>query len=47
MTHFVPAEYSRILGLPANIVPTLLCPIGYPADQPKPKWRYPVEDIVI
>jgi nitroreductase/dihydropteridine reductase len=47
MTHFVPAEYSRILGLPANIVPTLLCPIGYPADQPKPKWRYPVEDIII
>lgn len=47
MTHFVPSEYSRILGLPANLVPTLLCAVGYPADQPGPKWRYPVEDIVI
>ena len=47
MTHFVPEEYSRILGLPANIVPTVLCPVGYPADEPKPKWRYPVEDLLI
>jgi nitroreductase / dihydropteridine reductase len=47
MTHFVPTEYSRILGLPDNIIPTLLCPIGYAADQPAPKWRYPVEDFII
>ncbi|MFH0914858.1 MAG: nitroreductase family protein [bacterium] len=47
MTHFVPQEYARILGLPANLVPTVLCPIGYAADQPKPKWRYPVEDLLI
>jgi len=47
MTHFIPEEYSRILALPANLVPTLLCAIGYPADQPKPKWRYPVEDLLI
>ena len=47
MTHFVPEEYTRILVLPANVVPTVLCPIGYAADQPKPKWRYPVEDLLI
>ena len=47
MTHFVPEEYSRILGLPDNIIPTLLCPIGYAADRPNPKWRYPVEDFII
>jgi nitroreductase/dihydropteridine reductase len=47
MTHFVPEEYSRILELPDNLVPTLLCAIGYPADEPRPKWRYPVEDLLI
>jgi len=47
MTHFVPAEYARILKLPANLVPTLLCPVGYPADEPRPKWRYPVEDLLV
>jgi len=47
MTHFVPAEYSRILKLADNLVPTLLCAIGYPADEPGPKWRYPVEDLLV
>jgi nitroreductase len=47
MTHFIPAEYSRILGLPANLVPTILCAVGNAADQPKPKWRYPVEDLLV
>jgi len=47
MTHFIPAEYSRILELPANIVPTILCPVGYAADQAPPKWRYSVEDILL
>jgi len=47
MTHFIPAEYSRILGLPANLVPTILCAVGNAADEPKPKWRYPVEDLLV
>lgn len=47
MTHFMPEEYSRILGLPANLAPTILCAVGHAADQPKPKWRYPVEDLII
>jgi nitroreductase/dihydropteridine reductase len=47
MTHFQPEEYSRILGLPANLIPSLLCPLGYAADQPLPKWRYSVDEILI
>lgn len=47
MTHFLPEEYSRILELPANLVPTILCAVGNAADQPPPKWRYPVEDFLI
>ncbi len=47
MTHFIPDEYSRILGLPANLVPTVLCAVGNAADEPKPKWRYPVEDLLV
>ncbi len=48
MTAFQPAEYKRILGLPDTIVPTVLVSLGYPADeQPLPKLRYPVSDIVV
>ena len=47
MTHFRPDEYSRILGLPANLVPTILCPVGFAADQQRGKWRVPLEDIVL
>ena len=28
-----------------NIVPTILVPIGYPADKPMPKLRFPKEEI--
>lgn len=47
MTHFQPEEYSRILGLPANLMPVILCPLGYADDQPLPKWRYSVEELLI
>jgi nitroreductase / dihydropteridine reductase len=47
MTHFDKAEYSRILGLPENIVPVLLLAVGYAADEPRPKWRYPLSEILI
>lgn len=47
MTHFEPAEYSRILSLPENLIPTVLCPIGYAADEPLPRWRYSVEEILV
>jgi nitroreductase/dihydropteridine reductase len=47
MTHFEPGEYSRILGLPENVVPVVLLPVGYAADEARPKWRYPLGDILI
>jgi len=46
MTGFVPQEYSRILSLPKHLVPTALCPVGYAADSPMPKMRFPKEEIV-
>lgn len=47
MANFKPDEYSRILRLPENLVPTILCPVGYAADQQHGKWRYPLEEIVV
>src|SRR3989338_5744684 len=35
MEGFDPKEYTKILGLPGNLVPTALCPIGYASDKPK------------
>lgn len=43
MEGFSPSDYSRILALPHNIVPVALCPIGYAADTPKAKLRFPKE----
>ena len=47
MTHFPAAEFSRILGIPKNVAPVLLLAVGYAADEPKPKWRYPLSDILL
>lgn len=47
MEGFNPQEFAKILKLPANIVPTALCPIGYAADTPKPKLRFAKERIVV
>ena len=47
MTAFQPPEFSRILGLPANIVPTALVSVGYAADMFMGKMRYPIDDILI
>jgi nitroreductase/dihydropteridine reductase len=46
ITNFQPAEYSRILDIPAHLVPVLVCPIGYAADTARPKRRLAKEDIV-
>jgi nitroreductase / dihydropteridine reductase len=46
MGGFNPGEFSRILKIPAPLVPTMLCPIGYAADKPMPKVRFAHEDIV-
>jgi nitroreductase / dihydropteridine reductase len=47
MEGFSPEEYSKILKLPKNLVPTALCPIGYAADTPRPKIRLSKEEIFI
>ena len=45
MEGFNAEEYSKILHLPSNLVPTALCPIGYAADVARPKIRFTKEDI--
>lgn len=45
MEGFSPADYTKILKLPANLVPTVVCPIGYAADKPKPKARLEKKDL--
>jgi nitroreductase len=47
MTHFDATEFSRILALPENIVPVLLLAVGYASDEPRPKLRYPLADILL
>jgi nitroreductase / dihydropteridine reductase len=47
MTHFDAAQFSRILGLPQNVEPVLLVAVGYAADEARPKWRYPLSEILI
>ena len=45
MEGFDAKEYSRILDLPSNLVPSVLCPVGYAADEPRPKLRFPASDV--
>lgn len=47
MEGFDPKGYAKILNLPENLVPTALCPIGYASDKPKPKIRFPKEEVVV
>ena len=46
MGGFDPKEYSRILKIPAHLVPVMLCPVGYAADKPMPKARFALDEIV-
>ena len=46
MGGFDPKEYSRILKIPAHLVPVMLCPVGYAADKPMPKVRFALDEIV-
>lgn len=45
MEGFDPKEFSKILNLPSNLVPTALCPIGYAADSQKEKLRFSKEEV--
>ena len=45
MQGFSAEAYSEILNIPQSIVPTILVPIGYPADKQMPKLRFEKEEI--
>jgi len=45
MGGFNAKEYARILELPSNLVPTMLVAVGYAADKPLPKLRFPIGDV--
>lgn len=47
MEGFNSEQYSKILNLPSNLIPTALCPIGYASDTQKTKVRLEENDIFI
>ena len=46
MTAFQPPEFAKILGLPENLVPTVMVAIGFPAEAGGPKVRRTVDEIL-
>ncbi|MCA9477689.1 MAG: NAD(P)H-dependent oxidoreductase [Nanoarchaeota archaeon] len=45
MEGFDAAAYSKILELPENTVPVVICPVGIAADEPRPKLRVSKDDL--
>ena len=45
MEGFDAEAYAKILELPKNLVPTVVCPIGFAADEQKQKTRFTAKDI--
>jgi nitroreductase len=43
---FDPAAAREALGLPDGVEPIAFTPLGYPADEPRPKERKPLSDLV-
>jgi nitroreductase len=43
---FNPAAAREVLGLPDGVEPIAFTPLGYPADQPKPKKRKALSELV-
>lgn len=43
---FDPAAAREVLGLPPDVEPVVFTPLGYPADQPRPKVRKELSDLV-
>ncbi len=46
MEGFDPKGYAKELELPAHLVPTVVCPIGFANDKPMPKMRFDTTEIV-
>lgn len=36
----------EVLGLPDDVEPVVFTPLGYPSDQPKPKKRKPLDELI-
>jgi nitroreductase len=43
---FDPVAAREVLGLPPGVEPIVFTPLGYPADQLKPKKRKPISELV-
>ena len=43
---FDPVAARDVLGIPESLEPIIFTPLGYAADQPKPKSRRPLEELV-
>lgn len=43
---FDPAKVRAALGLPENVEPLAMTPVGYPADEGKPKERKALQEVV-
>ncbi len=43
---FNPTAARQVLALPDEVEPIVFTPLGYPADEPRPKKRKPLEDLV-
>ncbi len=43
---FDPQAARQVLGLPDSVEPVAFTPLGYPADQPRPKTRKPLAELV-
>jgi nitroreductase len=43
---FDPAAAREVLGLPEGVEPIAFTPLGYPAEQPGPKARKPLDELV-
>ena len=46
IANFDPAAAREVLGLPAGVVPLAFTPLGFPADEPAPKERIPLSELV-
>jgi len=47
MGGFDPAAVTEILAIPSPLQPVMLCAVGYAADQPGPKLRFPLDEILV
>jgi nitroreductase len=46
VANFVVGAAREVLGLPEEVEPLVFTPLGYPADEPKPKERKPLSELV-